>query len=117
MVTSNLVAKGSGFFASGVKMSVVVPDQRNAPGTAGEMWNHGGLTSLGILPTTTIGSEKTTRISFASARVATSPMGPALMMVSLSSARAATARKRKTKAASRFMARSVMADLGRSEER
>src|SRR5215212_3824866 len=103
MVTSNFVANGSGVLASGVKMSVVVPDQRKAPGTAGAMWNQGGVTSLGILPTTTIGSEKTTRTSLASARLATSPMGPALMMVSLSSARAAAARKRSTKAANRFM--------------
>src|ERR1051325_6427413 len=88
MVTSNFVANGS---EAGVKMSVVVPDQRNVPFTAGAMWNHGTARSFGILPTTTIGSLKTTRTSFASARVATSPTGPALTMVSFSAATAATA--------------------------
>ncbi len=36
-VTSYRVAYGSGVFASGVKMRIVVPDQRNAPGMAGVM--------------------------------------------------------------------------------
>ncbi len=35
IVTSNLVANGSGCFASGVKIRIVVPDQRNDPGAAG----------------------------------------------------------------------------------
>src|SRR5947209_10497370 len=78
MVTSYFVANGSGVFGSGVKMSVVVPDQRNVPFTAGAMWNQGTASSLGIFPTATIGSLKTTRISLASASVATSPTGPAL---------------------------------------
>ena len=69
IVTSYFVANGSGVFGSGVKISVVVPDQRNVPFIAGAMWNHGATRSFGILPTTTIGSEKTTRISFASASV------------------------------------------------
>ena len=34
-VTSYRVAYGSGVFASGVKIRIVVPDQRNAPGMAG----------------------------------------------------------------------------------
>src|SRR5262249_14411233 len=67
IVTSYFVAYGSGDFGSGVKISVVVPDQRNVPGIAGATLNQGGVTSFGILPTTTIGSEKTTRISLASA--------------------------------------------------
>ena len=37
IVTSNFVAYGSGVFGSGVKINVVVPDQRNVPFTDGVM--------------------------------------------------------------------------------
>src|SRR5437016_2543435 len=82
-VTSYCVANGSGVFGSGVKISVVVPDHRNVPLIAGATWNHGTTRSFGTFPTTTIDSEKTTRISFASASVAISPTGPAFRIVSL----------------------------------
>src|SRR5437764_1027434 len=93
MVTSNFVANGS--FGAGVKMSVVVPDQRNAPFTAGAMWNHGTTRFFGIFPTATIGSLKTTRTSLASARLATSPTGPAFTTVSLSAAWRVVAKRRR----------------------
>src|SRR5258708_779 len=67
IVTSYLVANGKGVFSSGVKISVVVSDQRKAPLMAGATWNQGTTSALGTLPTTIIGSEKTTRISLASA--------------------------------------------------
>src|SRR6266568_2350911 len=106
MVMSYCVAYGS--CCSGVKISVVVPDQRNVPFTAGLMWNQGMVRFLGILPTTTIGALKTTRTSFASAKVASSPMGPALTTVTflLSCANAAVAKQMSAAAAKRFMERS-----------
>src|SRR5438552_18600363 len=108
IVTSNFVANGKGVFGSGVKISVVVPDHRNVPFTGGSMRNHGAATLLGIFPTTTIGSLKTTRISFASASVASSPTGPALMMVSLLAAWAERAANRRKAAEMRFMARILL---------
>ena len=78
IVTSYLVAYGSGRFASGVKIRIVVPDQRNEPGIAGVTVKNGAVTRAGTLPSATIGSEKTTRISLASASVASSPPGAAL---------------------------------------
>ena len=60
---------------------MVVPDQRNAPGTAGEIRKNGAFTGDGIRPSVTIGSENTTRTSPASARDATSPAGRALTTV------------------------------------
>ena len=78
IVTSYLVAYGSGRFASGVKIRIVVPDHRNEPGIAGVTLKNGAVTRAGMLPSVTIGSEKTTRISLASASVATSPPGAAL---------------------------------------
>src|SRR5437870_13070832 len=56
IVTSYFVAKGSGVFGSGVKISVVVPDQRNVPLIAGSMWNQGTVRSFGTFATGTIGS-------------------------------------------------------------
>src|SRR5262245_13113663 len=76
IVTLYLVASGSGF--AGVKIRVVVPDQRNVPATAGLMVKNDGRRSSGTRPSTTIGSEKTTRTSFACPADATSPVGPAL---------------------------------------
>src|SRR5688572_17188301 len=76
IVTLYSVANGRGL--SGVKISVVVPDHRNFPGTAGAILKNGATTGSGILPRTTIGSLNTTRTSLASARLATSPTGPAL---------------------------------------
>src|SRR5437016_10410570 len=108
IATSNFVANGSGVFGSGVKISVVVPDHRNAPFTTGSMWNHGATTVFGIFPTTTIGSLNTTRISFASASVASSPTGPALMMVSLLAAWAESAANRTKTAEMRLMARILL---------
>src|SRR6266545_2409316 len=102
METSNFVAKGNG---AGVKIDVVVPDQRNFPLTAGAMWNHGTTRSLGIFPTATIGSLKTTRISLASARLAISPTGPAFTMVSLSAAWRVVAKRRRAARLRRFMLR------------
>ena len=46
------------------------------------MVTNGARTSAGIRPSVTIGSENTMRISLASARLAISPVGPALTMVS-----------------------------------
>src|SRR5438034_11520650 len=100
-VTSNFVAYGS--CAAGVKMSVVVPDQRNVPFTSGAMWNHGMVRFFGILPTATIASLNTTRISFASARVASSPTGPALTTVSFFSCENAVLAASRTTTAKRFM--------------
>src|SRR5207302_7320334 len=99
----NFVANGS--FGAGVKMSVVVPDQRNVPFTAGAMWNHGTTRSFGIFPTATIGSLKTTRTSLASARLATSPTGPAFTMVSLSAAWRVVAKRRRAARLRRFIQR------------
>jgi hypothetical protein len=65
-----------------VKTRIVVPDQRNVPLMAGVTWKNGGRSGDGIRPRDTIGSEKTTRISRACARVCTSPVGPALTTVS-----------------------------------
>ena len=48
MVTSNFVAYGSGRFASGVKIRMVVPDQRNAPGTPGLTRKNGAITRAGM---------------------------------------------------------------------
>jgi hypothetical protein len=63
-VTSNFVACGSGFDRSGVKIRTVVPDQRYSPAIAGRIRTNGTRTGCGILPSSTIGSEKTIRISF-----------------------------------------------------
>src|SRR5262249_33849380 len=71
-----LVARGSGF--AGVKIRMVVPDQRNVPATAGLMLKNGGFRFSGTRPSTTIGSGETTRTSFARPAGATSPVGPAL---------------------------------------
>src|SRR5581483_8113398 len=87
MVTSNFVANGKGDFGSGVKISDVVPYQRKVPLMGGVMWKNGAVTTFGIFPTSTIGLEKTTRISFASAMLAISPTGPALVIVNRSAAR------------------------------
>src|SRR4029453_9429391 len=54
------------------------PAQRNAPFTAGAIVKNGAVTGSGMRPSATIGSANTTRISFASSRVASSPSGPAL---------------------------------------
>ena len=45
------------------------------PAIAGVMRTNGARTTAGIFPSVTIGSENTIRISFASARLATSPAG------------------------------------------
>ena len=82
IVTWYVVAYGRGRFGSGVKMRIVVPDQRNVPCSAGEILKNGGRTRAGIRPSVTMGSEKTTRTSSASARLATSPWGPAFTIVS-----------------------------------
>ena len=82
-VTSYLVANGNGGFTSGVKINVVVPDQRKLPGIAGLIWTNEAVTRAGIRPSTTMGSENTTRISLASSRLAISPSGAALTTVSL----------------------------------
>src|SRR5689334_8145492 len=112
METSYLVAYGSA--CAGVKISVVVPDQRKVPFTSGVMWNQGMVRFLGILPTATIGPLKTTRISFASASVASSPIGPALTMVIflVSWAWTAAAKQMSAAAAKRFMRRSLTAGCG-----
>ena len=55
--TEYFVAKGSGFFGSGVKIRMVVPDQRNVPGTDGDILKNGARTGEGIRPSVTIGSE------------------------------------------------------------
>src|SRR3954452_3378067 len=59
-------------------MRMGVPDQRKLPATVGEILKNGARTGDGMRPSVTIGSEKTTRISLASASDATSPLGPAL---------------------------------------
>ena len=64
IVTSYFVAAGN-FFA-GVKIRIVVPDQRYVPATAGVIVMKDGLTLGGTAPMASIGSEKTTRTSFAS---------------------------------------------------
>src|SRR5688572_1022230 len=61
---------------------MVVPDQRNVPVIAGEIRTNGATTFSGILPSVTIGSEKTIRISFVSSRVVVSPCGAVLTTVS-----------------------------------
>src|SRR5215472_14998918 len=76
MVTAYFVANGSRL--AGVKIRIVVPDQRNDPFTLGVMWKNGGRRFSCSRPSATIGSEKTTRISFACSIVLTSPVGPAL---------------------------------------
>ena len=73
-VTSYLVENGSG--RSGVKIRIVVPDHRNDPLTAGAMRTNGARTWSGILPSVTIGSENTIRISLACWRLVRSPLGP-----------------------------------------
>src|SRR5262245_8432629 len=62
-------------------MRIVVPDQRNVPGTDGEILKNGARTVAGMRPSVTIGSEKTTRTSFPSASVAISPCGPELTII------------------------------------
>src|ERR1041385_5640514 len=104
MVTSYFVAYGS--CCAGVKISVVVADQRKVPFTSGAMWNQGMVRFFGILPTATIGALKTTRISLASASVASSPIGPALMTVIFFSCPKAAVASRRI-AAKRFMGRSL----------
>jgi uncharacterized protein (DUF433 family) len=91
------VAYGSGW--AGVKMRVVVPDQRKVPLTAGLIRKNGAVTGCGILPRTTIGSEKTAWISLASASVAVSPTGPALTMRSVLAAKEGVASSRKKRSA------------------
>jgi hypothetical protein len=44
---------------------MVVPDHLNVPRIAGSIRTNGAVTGCGIRPSVTIGSEKTTRISFA----------------------------------------------------
>src|SRR5919198_764915 len=78
IVTSYFVASGSRF--AGVKIRMVVPDQRNVPFTAGLILKNAGRSRSGMRPSATIGSEKTMRISFASSIEAISPVGPALTM-------------------------------------
>src|SRR5262249_51893739 len=67
-VTSYCVAFGSLRDGSGVKIRIVVPDQRNVPAIVGRIVTNGAVTGSGIRPSTTMGSEKTMRISFASRR-------------------------------------------------
>src|SRR5688572_12276551 len=57
-------------------MSSFVPDQRKVPSTAGSMRKKGATTGCGMRPSTTMGSEKVTRISFACSMSVTSPSGP-----------------------------------------
>ena len=57
---------------------MVVPDHRKVPATAGVMCKKAGFSRGGTCASATIGSEKTTRISFASSPARTSPVGPAL---------------------------------------
>ena len=80
-VTSYSVANGNGGFGFGVKIRRVVPDHRNVPAIAGAIRTNGARTTAGMRPRVTIGSEKTMRISFASARLSISPSGPALTIV------------------------------------
>src|SRR5258708_15927644 len=104
---SYFVANGS--FFDGVKTSVVVPAQRNLPATSGATWNHGTATTFGILPSGTIGSLKMTRISFASESCASSPTGPALMMVSLSVAACAREARKRTARTTHFFMGDILA--------
>src|SRR4051794_5647176 len=62
-------------------MRMVVPDQRSVPAIGGRMVRNGAVTGSGIRPSVTMGSEKMTRISFASLRLAISSVGPALTTV------------------------------------
>jgi hypothetical protein len=57
-------------------MRVVVPDHRKRPGSGGSIETKGACTGWGIRPRATIGSEKTSRISFACSRASISPSGP-----------------------------------------
>ena len=82
MVTSYRVENGSGRLGSGVKIRIVVPDHRNVPATAGEILKKGARTTDGMRPRATIGSENTIRTSLVSARLPTSPVGPALTICS-----------------------------------
>src|SRR5688572_23962170 len=66
---------------------MVVPDQRKVPEIAGEMRINGGCTRAGTWPSGTIGSENTIRISFPSARLAISPWGLTLTIVSAAAGR------------------------------
>src|SRR5687767_6602518 len=70
-------------------MRIVVPDQRHVPATAGAILTNGAVRVSGIFPSSTIGSEKTIRISFPSSRDFSSPCGPVL--TTLSAAVCATA--------------------------
>src|SRR5262245_46210899 len=63
MVTVYRVENGRATFGSGVKIRIVVPDQRKVPGIAGWILKNGAETESGIRPNLTIGSEKTTVIS------------------------------------------------------
>ena len=74
--TSYFVASGSRL--AGVKIKTVVPDHRKVPATVGVMWKKDGRRPGGTVAIATIGSEKTTRTSFASSMDATSLTGPAL---------------------------------------
>src|SRR5215212_5469950 len=84
-------------------MRVVVPDQRNVPLTGGGILKKGAVTGWGILPRTTIGSEKTARISFASASVVVSPTGPALITRRVLAANEGRERIRNSSAATLFL--------------
>jgi hypothetical protein len=59
--TSYFVA--SGRRRAGVKMRMVVPDQRYVPATAGVIWKNAGFRRGGTCDIPTIGSENTTRTS------------------------------------------------------
>ena len=84
-----MVANGSGRFGSGVKIRIVGPDHLKVPAAAGAILTNGARTTAGIRPSSTIGSENTTRISLASASAPISPVGPVLTTVSGGVARAA----------------------------
>src|SRR5688500_856201 len=62
-------------------MRIVLPDHRKVPATAGVIFTNGAATLSGILPSATIGSENTIRISLPSSRVFSSPVGPVLTTV------------------------------------
>jgi hypothetical protein len=64
---------------------------------------NGTSNGCGIRPRTTIGSEKTTRISFASAIVAVSPTGPALTTRKVSAANSDAESSRKASAATTLL--------------
>jgi hypothetical protein len=74
-----------------VKIRIVVPDQRNVPVIAGRMVTNGAVTGSGMRPSTTIGSEKTIRISLASRRFWISLVGPLCTTVSAGGCCAVTA--------------------------